>query len=117
MLEGLACDLGCTKCAVLGISLGDVEGQLGWEGVSHGVEGLYGREPSGGNVPAYLSHEPLKQLWPIGPVADALEGVYQVGKGLREVGPEGQGALVGGDGQVVTGRILVAAGQVGVSLG
>mmetsp|Transcript_24819 Transcript_24819/g.69167 ORF Transcript_24819/g.69167 Transcript_24819/m.69167 type:complete len:301 (+) Transcript_24819:764-1666(+) len=80
------------------------------------MEGLHGWQAAQGHVAHDLPLETLEELRAVCPVTDALKGVHEVGKCLREVGAESQRALVSGDGEVVAGAVFVGACQVGVGL-
>lgn len=64
-------------------------------------------QAAGSQVPPDLALQPLEQLRPVPPLTHALQAVHQVGKGFRKVRPQLQGALVGGDGHVLPGCVLV----------
>ena len=65
--------------------------QVSAEGVGHGVEGLHRGKPPGSQVPPDLIFQPQEKSGPVTPVADALQAVHQVGKGLGKVGSQRQG--------------------------
>ncbi|KAA6420624.1 MAG: hypothetical protein FRX49_09417 [Trebouxia sp. A1-2] len=73
------------------------------------MEGLHRWQPVSRQLPPYLCFKPDKQRLPVLPLADALQAVDHVGKGLRKVWPQLQGTAVGGDGSVLPGCILDAA--------
>lgn len=64
----------------------------------------------------YLVLHAYEKLRPVFPLAHALQAVHQIGKRLREVGPQLQGLLIGDNRCVLPARIFVSAGKVSVGL-
>ena len=54
------------------------------------MSGLSGRQLEEAGELEHLILKPGKEVWSVGPVADALQAVHQVGEGLWEVRPEHQ---------------------------
>ncbi len=90
-----------------------------WQTPQPNTNSLYTQQQFELHLPAAATHlclKPPEHRRPLRPVAHALQAVHQVGKSLRKVLAQQQGALVGGDGRIVARCVLVRGCQVGMGL-